>query len=71
MQANNQPTNQTPYREDKSLCSAAGATKKKRIPIGRRQYVALRCYDALRVCTEKIMASLKYEGPLDRSSRDK
>ena len=27
-QASKQPTKQTPYREDKSLCSAAGATKK-------------------------------------------
>ena len=27
-QPTNQPTKQTPYREDKSLCSAAGATKK-------------------------------------------
>ena len=26
----NQPTKQTPYREDKSLCSAAGATKNTR-----------------------------------------
>ena len=31
-QPTNQPTKQTPYREDKSLCSAAGATKKLSSP---------------------------------------